>query len=366
VATYRADQVGSLLRPPELLKARADVAEGKVDAEYLRYEEDRAILNVLSLQRQIGLDVVTDGEYRRGAWMTDMADSVDGFVKQSAVMSWKGPGGGDQESSSHVVGGKLKPHRRLTGDQAAFVKKHVGDQPFKITVPSPSGFMNSSYRRGVSDSAYPIPAEMLADLSAIVRDEIGALFAEGVPYVQMDTPQYSYYGDPNMTARMRDAGLDPEKALNMAIDADNAALAGIERAGVTVALHVCRGNSRSRWVAEGGYDAFADKLFNGLQVDRFLLEYDDPTRSGGFEPLRFVPDGKMVVLGLITTKTPGLESKDDLKRRVDEAARHIPLERLALSPQCGFASVAAGNLLDWDDQRRKLELVVEVARDIWS
>lgn len=355
-----------MLRPPELLKARADFAEGKVDTEYLRYEEDRAILDILSLQRQIGLDVITDGEYRRGAWMTDIADSVEGFVKQSAVMPWKGPGGGEEASASHVVGSKLKLRRRLTGDQAEFVKKRAGDQPFKITIPSPSGFMISSYRRGLSDSAYPTAADMLHDLSAIVRDEVAVLVSEGVPYVQLDTPQYSYYGDPAMTARMRDAGLDPEEALDQAIEADNAASAGVDRAKVTLGLHICRGNSRSRWVAEGGYDAFAEKLFNGLNVDRFLLEYDDPARSGGFEPLRFVPAGKMVVLGLVTTKSPELERKDELKRRIDEASHHIPIERLALSPQCGFASVAAGNLLDWDDQRRKLELVVATAREVWG
>ncbi len=366
VASYRAEQVGSLLRPVELLKARADFAEGKVDGEYLRYEEDRAILEILAVQRQIGLDVITDGEYRRGAWMTDMADSVEGFVKQSAMMPWKGPGGGDEASSSHVVGDKLRQRKRLTGDQAEFVRKHAGGQPFKVTIPSPSGFMISSYRRGVSDGAYPTAADMLRDLSAIVRDEVAALVVEGVPYVQLDTPQYSYYGDPSLMARMREAGLDPERALDEAIVADNAAVADLDRSGLTLALHVCRGNSRSRWVAEGGYDAFAEKLFNGLDVDRFLLEYDDPARSGGFEPLRFVPPSKMVVLGLVTTKSPDLESKDELKRRIDEAARHIPLERLALSPQCGFASVAAGNLLDWDDQRRKLELVVATAREVWG
>ncbi|HLQ35578.1 MAG TPA: hypothetical protein VK457_23065 [Chloroflexota bacterium] len=365
MATYRADQVGSLLRPAELLKARADVAEGKVDRDYLRYEEDRAILEAISLQRQIGIDVITDGEYRRGAWMTDLADSVDGFVKQSAIMHWKGPGGGDEPSASHVVGAKLSRRKSLTGDQAAFVKQHAGVHPFKITIPSPSGFMISSYRPAVSGAAYAGPADMAHDLAAIVRDEIAALIAEGVPYIQLDTPQYSYFGDEHMQQAIREAGLEPRQALDDCIAVDNACLAGVERAGVTVGLHVCRGNSRSRWVAEGSYDAFAEKLFTGLEVDRFLLEYDDPARSGGFEPLRFVPEGKMVVLGLVTTKSPQLERKDELMRRIDAAAQYIPLERLALSPQCGFASVATGNLLDWDDQRRKLELIVEVARDVW-
>ncbi|HEX6513567.1 MAG TPA: hypothetical protein VF157_14790, partial [Chloroflexota bacterium] len=339
--------------------------EGKVDRDYLKYEEDRAIADAIALQRQIGIDVVTDGEYRRGAWMTDVADSVDGFVKHSAVMHWKGPGGGDEPSASHVVGGKLRARKRLTADQVPFLKEGAKGHAFKVTLPSPSGFMISSYRQGVSDAAYPTPADMLRDLSSIMREEVGALVAEGVPYVQLDTPQYSYYGDANLLAELRGLGFDPSQALDEAIAADNACLAGIERSGVTLGLHICRGNSRSRWVAEGGYDAFAERLFGALEVDRFLLEYDDPARDGGFEPLRFVPPAKMVVLGLVTTKSPRLEDKTELKWRIDEAAKHIPLERLAVSPQCGFASIATGNLLDWDDQRRKLELVVEVARDVW-
>jgi 5-methyltetrahydropteroyltriglutamate--homocysteine methyltransferase len=320
----------------------------------------------LALQRQAGIDVLTDGEYRRGAWMTDMADSVEGFVKRSAVMHWKGPGGGYEPSASHVVGGKLQARRRLTGEQTKFLLEHADGRPVKMTIPSPSGFMISSYRKGVSETAYSTPGEMARELAAIVHDEVAALAKEGVSYIQLDTPQYSYFGDQNMAAAIRESGLEPEQALEEAIASDNACLEGIDRGMVTVGLHVCRGNSRSRWVAEGSYDAFADRLFNGLKVDRFLLEYDDPDRSGGFEPLRFVPEGKMVVLGLVTTKSPRLEGKDELKRRIDEAGRYIPLEQLALSPQCGFASVAAGNLLDWDDQRRKLQIIVETAREVWD
>jgi 5-methyltetrahydropteroyltriglutamate--homocysteine methyltransferase len=364
-AVYRSDQVGSLLRTPELLKARADFAEGKVDREYLRYEEDQAILQVIALQTQIGIDVITDGEYRRGAWMTDMADSVDGFVRQSMTMHWKGPGGGDEPSASYVVGDKLKVRRRLTAEQAAFLKKHAGAKPVKVTIPSPSGFMISSYRPAVSGGAYANAPEMARALAAIVRDEIAALIREGVDYMQLDTPQYSYFGDPNMQGAIRDAGLSLDEALDAAIAVDNACFEGLDTSGVTTALHICRGNSRSRWVAEGGYDAIADKVFNGLRVDRLLLEYDS-ARAGGFEPLRFLPAGKTAVLGLVTTKEPALESKDVLKRRIEQATGYVPLERLAISPQCGFASVATGNLLSWDDQRRKLELVVETAREVWG
>ncbi len=361
---YRADQVGSLLRPPELLKARADVAEGKVDLEYLRYEEDRAILDILAVQRQVGIDVLTDGEYRRGGWMTDMAESVDGFVRQSMVMRWHGPGGGDEPSLSSVVGGKLKPRKRLTGQQAPFLVEHA-QAPVKMTIPSPSGFMASSWRPGMSDAAYATPADMLRDLSAIVRDELAAVADEGVGYVQLDTPQYSYFADEDMIGTLREKGLDLPKQLDLAIQADNACLESLDRSKVTAGLHICGGNSRSRWVAAGGYDAIAERLFGGLNVDRFLLEYDSE-RAGGFEPLRFVPAPKVVVLGLITTKSPELEDRDELARRIDQAARFVPLDRLAISPQCGFASVAAGNLLDWDDQRRKLQLVADTARLVWG
>lgn len=362
---YRADQVGSLLRPVELLKARADFVEGKIPLEDLRQEEDRSILDVIHMQRQAGLDVLTDGEYRRGAWMTDMAESVNGFVKQSAMMHWKGPGGGDAPSASQVVGGKLKTRRRLTGEQATFLKSHAAGLPYKMTIPSPSGFMISSYRPKISGRAYPSAVDMARDLAAIVNAEVAALVDEGTPYIQLDTPQYSYFGDPQMAAEIELAGLKVDEALDAAIEVDNACFEGIDRGRVTTALHICRGNSRSRWVAEGGYDAFAERLFKGLQVDRFLLEYDS-ARAGGFEPLRFVPPPKMVVLGLVTTKEERLETVDELRQRIDQAAEYVPLERLALSPQCGFASVAAGNLIDWDVQRRKLELVAETARQVWQ
>ncbi|MBV9120881.1 MAG: hypothetical protein JOZ39_09235 [Chloroflexi bacterium] len=362
---YRADQVGSLLRPPELLKARADVAEGKVDNDYLRYEEDRAILEVISLQRELGLDVLTDGEYRRGAWMTDAADSVDGFVRQSMTMHWHGDNGDVEEpSASHIVGSKLRAHKRLTEGQVEFLAEHA-HAPYKVTIPSPSGFLASSYRPEISGEAYPEPEAMLRDLSAIIRDDVGDLASRGVPYIQLDTPQYSYFADQRLLDGLRRQGVDLLAGLDMAIAADNACFEGLDGHALTTALHICRGNSRSRWVAEGGYDVIAERLFGGLKVDRFLLEYDSD-RAGSFEPLRFVPDGKMVVLGLITTKSPHLEDPDEVARRIDQAARFVPLNQLALSPQCGFASVASGNLLDWDDQRRKLQLVVDVARRVWG
>jgi 5-methyltetrahydropteroyltriglutamate--homocysteine methyltransferase len=223
----------------------------------------------------------------------------------------------------------------------------------------------SSYKPGLSEKHYPTQQSLLDDLVEIVRDEVEWLVLEGVKYIQLDAPYYSHYLDPQQREAVKQAGGDPDREFEMAVAGDNSTFAGIARAGVTLALHVCRGNSRSRWFTEGGYDAIAEKLFASVGVDRFLLEYDDE-RSGGFEPLRLVPRGKTVVLGLVTTKEPRMESGEALRRRIDEAARYVPLENLALSPQCGFASVAAGNLLSEADQWRKLELVVKTARAVWG
>jgi 5-methyltetrahydropteroyltriglutamate--homocysteine methyltransferase len=361
---FRAEQVGSLLRPPELLQARAAHAEGRLKLEELRAVENRAVEQVLQKQRQVGIDVLTDGEMRRGSWLTDMADAVDGFVSERVALEWKGPGGGTEGSTAKVVGAKLRKVRKMTGHEVPFLKKFA-QGPFKVTLPAPSNFMLASYKVGITEKFYPTHADLLRELVEIVHDEVRWLVAEGVQYIQFDAPYYSHYFDPRQRQHMKQAGLDPDKELESAIVGDNAALQGVPRDGVTLALHVCRGNSRSRWYTEGGYDAIAEKLFGLLDVDRFLLEYDSD-RAGGFEPLRLVPRGKDVVLGLVTTKEPRLESQDELRRRIDEAARYIPLENLALSPQCGFASVAAGNLLSMDEQWRKLELVVDTARKVWD
>jgi 5-methyltetrahydropteroyltriglutamate--homocysteine methyltransferase len=360
--TYRAEQVGSLLRPPELLLARAAFREGRLKPEELRAVEDSAIAEAVGKQREIGLDILTDGEMRRGSWLTDMADAVEGFVSEKVMLDWKGPGAGAEASTANAVGGKLRKVRKLTTHEQSFLKE--SGALYKITLPAPSNFIVASYKPGITDQFYPAQADLLEDLVAIIRDEVQWLISEGVPYIQFDAPYYSHYLDPHQRQRMRDQGRDPDQELETGIAGDNAAIAGLAREGITLALHVCRGNSRSRWYTEGGYDAIAEKLFQTLNVDRFLLEYDSE-RSGGFEPLRLVPRGKTVVLGLITTKEARMESLADLRHRVDEAARYLPLENLAISPQCGFASVAAGNLLSIEDQWRKLALVVEAARQIW-
>jgi 5-methyltetrahydropteroyltriglutamate--homocysteine methyltransferase len=364
VTRFRAEQVGSLLRPPELLEARAAHAAGQISLDELRLREDQAILAALDKQKALGLGIYSDGEMRRGSWLTDMADAVDGFVPEKVTLEWKGPGAGAEGSTAQVAGAKLRKTRKLTAHELPLLKQKAPG-PFKITIPSPSNFVVASYKPGVTDTFYPTHADLLRDLVDIVRDEVRWLVSEGVRYIQFDAPYYSHYLDPRQRERLQAAGFDAGRELENAIAGDNMTLREVPRDKVSVALHVCRGNSRSRWYTEGGYDVIAEKLFGLLDVDTFLLEYDT-ARSGGFEPLRLVPRNKTVVLGLVTTKESKLESQDQLRRRIDEAAKYVPLENLALSPQCGFASVAAGNLLSMDEQWRKLELVVETARKVWG
>jgi 5-methyltetrahydropteroyltriglutamate--homocysteine methyltransferase len=364
VAKYRAENVGSLLRPAELLRAREAYAQGSLPQDELHAKEDRAILEAFDGQRRCGIDIFTDGELRRGSWLTDMAEAVEGFVPDKVILDWKGPGGGAEGSTAQVVGAKLRKARKLTAYEMPLLKKSAPG-PFKITLPAPSNFMVASYKPGVTDRFYPTHADLLREIVEIVRDEVQWLVQQGATYIQFDAPYYSHYLDPAQRERMRASGIDPDEEFTRAIAGDGAALKNVPRDKVTLALHICRGNSRSRWYTEGGYEAIAEKLFGELDVDNFLLEYDSD-RAGGFEPLRFAPRGKTIVLGLVTTKEPKLESPDALRRRIDEAARYVPLENLALSTQCGFASVAAGNLLSMDDQWRKLALVAETARKVWG
>jgi 5-methyltetrahydropteroyltriglutamate--homocysteine methyltransferase len=346
------------------LQARAAFAEKRLNPEQLREIEDRAILDALEKQSAAGLDRITDGEFRRGSWLTDMADAVEGFVRDRVVLDWKGPGGGPEVSSANAVGAKLRKTRHLAAHEVPFLL-NSSKRPFKVTLPAPSNFVVCSYRPGMTEKFYPTRAELLHDLTAIIRDEVRWLVSQGVTYIQFDAPYYTHYLDPQHRAQMLAEGRDPDRELAEGIAGDNTALKDVPRDRVTVATHVCRGNSRSRWFTEGGYDVIAERLFGSLNVDRFLLEFDDE-RSGGFEPLRFVPAAKTVVLGLVTTKDAKLESQDDLRRRIDQATSYVPLDRLALSPQCGFASVAAGNLLSMDEQWRKLKLVADTARKVWG
>jgi 5-methyltetrahydropteroyltriglutamate--homocysteine methyltransferase len=363
-ARYRADHVGSLLRPASLLAARSDP---EVDAERLRRLEDAEIERVLRRQAELGLRIFTDGELRRRTFMSDFNESVDGFDEEDVVArSWQGAAAVARPTAvSGIAVRKLRQTKRLTDREVSFLKDHSpGD--IKVTLPSANQFPAIAYKRGISDKVYPTHSDLLWDIVPMIGAEIRALVDEGVRYVQIDAPRYSYYIDPKWRAYVKDEmGLDPGQALEEAIRADNACLAGAAREGVTLAIHLCRGNNRSQWYAEGGYDAIAEKLFAQLNVDAFLLEYDSE-RAGGFEPLRYVPRGKTVVLGLVSTKISELEQQDALLRRIEEAARYVPMDDLALSPQCGFASTMEGNLLSEDDQWRKLELVVETARKVWG
>jgi 5-methyltetrahydropteroyltriglutamate--homocysteine methyltransferase len=358
---FRADQVGSLLRPAELVEARHNDAP----ADTVRALEDRHIVRLLERQREIGIDVSTDGELRRTNFMSDLWDAVDGFDYGDAVQrSWQG---GDAKVSkvTGVIVKKLAQRRGLTAHELPFLQQHAAGR-YKVTLPSATQFPAIAYKRGITDKVYPTPSDLLWDLAEIIKGEMRALADAGVSYLQIDAPRYSYYIDPKWRDWLRtEMGVEPDAALAEAVKVDNACFDAARRAGVTLAIHLCRGNNRSHWYAEGGYDAIAEQLFSELRVDAFLLEYDDE-RSGSFEPLRFVPRGKRVVLGLVSSKLAALESSDALQRRIDEAGRFVPLDDLALSPQCGFASTLEGNLLTEDDQWAKLKLVVDTARAVWG
>ena len=380
---YRADHVGSLLRPPELLQAHADVRDGRISREQLKQIEDRSVLAALELQRQVGINVLTDGEYRRHDWVGDFTSSVDGYVTAEVPIrfEWKLPepvaasGQGTMraaiadmpQQSGRVIGERLRLRHRLTEHEVPFLKEHAQAmmKPFKITMPATSYIVARGWKPGVTDKVYSSRWELAEHVASIMNAEVLALAAEGVPYIQIDNAHWPDYIPSDRLAAWRAIGIDPNQAIEEDVRADNLATRGLDRSNVILANHICRGNGRSAWHTEGGYEPIAEKVFGGLDVDRFLLEYDSE-RAGGFEPLRFIPKGKQVVLGLVTTKVGALEKQDDLLRRIDEAAKFIPMENLALSPQCGFASVEQGNLLSWEEQRRKLELVVETARKAWG
>ena len=367
-SSYRADHVGSFLRPAELLEAR----RAQVVLEELKALEDRHISRVLQKEQELGLEVFTDGELRRSNFMSDFTDAVDGFDPGDAVpRSWsdsarQSPAPAVAVSNiSGIVTAALKQRQPLTGRELPFLREHAPG-PIKITLPSATQFPAISFKYGVTDAVYRDPYALLDAITAIMVEDIKTLAGSGISYLQIDAPRYSYYLDPKWSTWMaKELRVDPAQMLTASLNADNACFAAARRAGVSLAIHLCRGNNRSHWYAEGGYDAIAERLFRELAVDRFLLEYDDE-RSGSFEPLRFVPKGKTVVLGLVSTKRAALERKQDLLRRIDEAAKVLPLEQLALSPQCGFASTMEGNLLTEADQWAKLQLVVDTAREAWG
>ena len=364
---FRADHVGSLLRPPELLRAREDFAAGLVDADTLRRLEDDAIREAVRRQEEVGLRSATDGELRRASWHMDFIYQLDGITKDAghiAVTFHNEQGDIEFTPAALRVDGELGVSSTIFGDDFRFLRDTVTTSVPKLTIPSPSMVHYRGGKAAIEPSVYPGLAEFWSDLTGAYREEVRRLGGLGCTYLQLDDTSLAYLNDPKQREHIAEIGGDPDRQHIAYIQHINEALAA-RPAGMAITTHSCRGNFRSSWVAEGGYDFVAEALFNELEVDGFFLEYDD-TRSGGFEPLRFVPKGKQVVLGLVTTKRGGLERKDDLKRRIEEASRYVPLDQLCLSPQCGFSSTVEGNSLSYDQEVAKLRLIVEVAQEVWG
>jgi 5-methyltetrahydropteroyltriglutamate--homocysteine methyltransferase len=364
---FRADHVGSLLRPAALLRAREDRAAGRISAEDLRAVEDDAIREVVRMQEDVGLQSATDGEFRRTSWHMDFIYQLGGIRRtdeQLTVQFYNEQGSLEFASAALRVHAPVTLPETIFGDAFAFLKQQVTTAEPKLTIPSPSMVHYRGGRAAIDEQVYPDLGQFWHDLSAAYAEQVRRLGALGCTYLQFDDTSLAYLNDPRQREFMAAQGGDPQHQHERYIRQINAALAG-RPAGMAVTTHMCRGNFRSSWAAEGGYDFVAEALFSELAVDGFFLEFDDE-RSGGFAPLRFVPPGKMVVLGLVTTKRGGLEDKDELKRRIDEASRYVPLEQLCLSPQCGFSSTVEGNVLSYDEQVAKLRLIVETARDVWG
>ncbi len=363
---FRADHVGSLLRTREVLQAREDNRQRRITDAQLRATEDAEIRKVVKMQEDVGLSGVTDGEYRRSSWHMDFLYQVGGVTKAHDNLKVKFHNEkGDLEFTPAAlrVSSKLKFEKCIFADDFKFLKSIATGTP-KLSIPSPSMMHYRGGRAAIDASAYPDLEEFWHDLGAMYADQIAALGALGCTYLQLDDTSLAYLNDPAQREYIAKLGGDADRQHLTYIRLINSALAK-RPPGMTICTHMCRGNFRSSWVATGGYDYVAEALFGELGVDGFFMEFDD-ARSGGFEPLRFVPKGKIVVLGLVSSKRAVLENKDDLKRRIDQAAKYVPLDQLCLSPQCGFSSTVEGNALSIDDEIAKLRLVVETAREIWG
>jgi 5-methyltetrahydropteroyltriglutamate--homocysteine methyltransferase len=379
LARVRNDVVGSLLRPAPLKEARARFDEGRISQQELRHIEDEGIRAAVALQEQIGLAVVTDGEYRRLNFQDSFGESVAGYDAgrpslrfyekrvegSSPLRRWEIPDQGETKgtavSQRRPAVEKLRLARNVPLEEFRFLKE-AARKPGKVALIGPDRIAQRfDWQNSVK--VYSGLDEFVAHVVQIEREIIRGLVEAGCPYVQIDAPGYTAYVDPPSLEAMRARGEDPQQNFSRSLKADNQVLAGFEN--VTFGIHLCRGNQRSMWHREGSYDDIAERLLNELEHDRFLFEYDTP-RAGGFEPLRFLPKGKVIVLGLVSTKVPELEKVEDLKRRIDEAAKYVPLDQIAISPQCGFSSDVVGNLISPDDQKRKLEVVVETARQVWG
>jgi 5-methyltetrahydropteroyltriglutamate--homocysteine methyltransferase len=363
---FRADHVGSLLRPPQLLQARESAKRNELSARQLREIEDRSIREVVRMQEDIGLQGVTDGEFRRSSWHMDFLYQVGGVTKVQdnlTVQFHNEKGDIEFTPAALRVTGKLELKKCIFGEDFKYLKSVARGTP-KLTIPSPSMMHYRGGRAAIDSAVYPDMQEFWEDLAAAYAAEIAELGKLGCTYLQLDDTSLAYLNDPTQREHVAQIGGDAQKQHLVYIRLINGALAN-RPPEMTVCTHLCRGNFRSSWVATGGYDHVADALFGQLNVDGFFLEYDDE-RSGGFEPLRFVPKNKIVVLGLVTSKRGDIENKDLLKRRIDAASKYVPLEQICISPQCGFSSTVEGNALTVEQEMAKLRLVAETAREVWG
>jgi 5-methyltetrahydropteroyltriglutamate--homocysteine methyltransferase len=364
---YRADHVGSLLRPPELMQARDDHANGRIDDETLRGIEDEAIRDAVQMQQDVGLQTATDGEFRRATWHMDFIYSLGGVTKTPGNLEVKfhnAEGDIAWTPAATYIDSQITLEKPIFADHFQFVQEHVteGLTP-KLTIPSPSMVHYRGGRAAIDESVYPDLDEFWNDLTAAYREQVRRVADLGCTYLQFDDTSLAYLNDPRQREMVAAQGSDAEHLHEAYISHINEALSDRPE-GLSVTTHMCRGNFRSSWVAEGGYDFVAEALFNNLEIDGFFMEWDD-ARSGGFEPLRFVPKGKVVVLGLVTTKKGDLEDRDLLLRRIEEASQYVDVDQLCLSPQCGFSSTVEGNVLSREQQAEKLRLIVDVAGEVW-
>ncbi|MGE0554936.1 MAG: 5-methyltetrahydropteroyltriglutamate--homocysteine S-methyltransferase [Gemmatimonadales bacterium] len=360
---FRADHVGSLLRPPPLRHAFRDHEAGTIDADAFAATQNQAIVEAIRLQEEVGLEAVTDGEFRRISYWARFVERVEGLTVAPAVFRFRDEAGAETDFLAPRVEAPVRRVQSIAGDELDFLRSHT-TKTAKLTLPSPATMHFWGGRQGVATDAYADPDGYFDDLAAVYRDEIADLAARGCRYLQIDDVPLAMLASEAVRERLRADGENPELLIDRYIRLTNAAVAGRPQ-GMTLAMHLCRGNFKGRWLSEGGYEPVAERLFGEVAVDTFFLEYDTP-RSGDFRPLRFVPPTKSVVLGLISTKTAALEPVDALEERIREASEFIPLDRLGVSPQCGFASTVGGNPVTIDDERRKLALVVATAARIWS
>lgn len=360
---FRAEHIGSLLRPSALKGAFRSHAVGDLDDAAFQDAVEDAIVYAIRLQESSGMRSITDGEFRRAAWSSGIIEALDGFGLADSLFEFRDAEGGRHRWKTCCATGPIRRVRGIATEEFDFIRANTDRLP-KVTLPTPSVLHFFRGKGCVDTSVYPDLDQFWSDAVTVYRAEIADLAARGATYVQFDEVPLAMLCDPSVRDQARAQGEDPDALIETYIDILNQALEGRPET-MTVGIHLCRGNFRGRWMAEGGYEPVADALFNRLNVDAFFLEYDTP-RAGDFAPLRFVPADKAVVLGLVSSKNPEFESTDNLRARIDEAAIHVPLERLALSPQCGFASVAGGNALTEDAERAKLELVVRTADAVWG